>query len=100
LTELVNSLSKEISERNIQVNIEQDENIVSIHADPSLIQKALYQLLINSIKYTPDGGKVKIKIQSTVLENDIPAVDIRFEDSGIGVDLEHHELIFEKFYQV
>ena len=100
LTELLNALAKEIAERKIEVVIEQAENISTIHADPSLIQKALYQLLINAIKYTPDGGKVKINIQPTNLENDIPAVDIRFEDSGVGIDSEHHELIFEKFYQV
>lgn len=100
LTELVYSLSKETAERKIEVSIEQDEKIVSIHADPSLLQKALYQLLVNAIKYTPDGGKVKINVQRATLEGDIPAVDIRFEDSGIGIDSEHHELIFEKFYQV
>ncbi|KXK13680.1 MAG: putative two-component sensor histidine kinase [Chloroflexi bacterium OLB14] len=100
LTELVNSLKKEIAERKIEVSIEQDENIVSIQADPSLMQKALYQLLVNAIKYTPDGGKIKINVQNTKLENDIPAIDIRFEDSGIGIDPEHQELIFEKFYQV
>lgn len=100
LTDLVSSLSKEIAERNIEVNLEQEERIVSIYADPSLIQKALYQLLINAIKYTPDGGKVKINVCSVTLEDNIPAVDIRFEDTGIGIDAEHHELIFEKFYQV
>ncbi len=100
LTELVNSLKKEIAERKIEVSIEQDENIVSIQADPSLMQKALYQLLVNAIKYTPDGGKIKINVQNTKLENDMPAIDIRFEDSGIGIDPEHQELIFEKFYQV
>ncbi len=100
LTDLVSLLSKEIAERNIEVNLEQEERIVSIYADPSLIQKALYQLLINAIKYTPDGGKVKINVCSVTLEDNIPAVDIRFEDTGIGIDAEHHELIFEKFYQV
>ncbi|HRJ75663.1 MAG TPA: cyclic nucleotide-binding domain-containing protein, partial [Anaerolineales bacterium] len=89
LTELIHSLAKETAERKIQVSVEQEASIVSIHADPSLIQKALYQLLVNAIKYTPDGGKVKINVQNTILENDIPAVDIRFEDSGVGIDSEH-----------
>jgi signal transduction histidine kinase len=56
--------------------------------------------MINSIKYTPDGGKVKINIQPAMLDENTPAVEIRFEDSGIGLDVEHQELIFEKFYQV
>jgi signal transduction histidine kinase len=100
LTELVNSLSKEIKERNIDVHIALDETISTISADPSLIQKAFYQLLVNAIKYTPDGGRIKITASNTQLEGGIPAIDIRFEDSGIGIDPEHQELIFEKFYQV
>ena len=100
LTELINSFAKDIAERKIEITFEQAENIPTIYADPSLIQKALYQLMINAIKYTPDGGKVKINVQPAVLDENIPAVEIRFEDSGIGVDPEHQELIFEKFYQV
>src|SRR5688572_28428623 len=71
LVELFNLLAKDVAERKIDVVIEQAENTPMITADPSLIQKALYQLMINSIKYTPDGGKVKIKIQPAVLENDV-----------------------------
>ncbi|MCC7118758.1 MAG: cyclic nucleotide-binding domain-containing protein [Anaerolineales bacterium] len=100
LVELLNSLQAELAERKIDVTVEQMEETPFIYADPSLIQKALYQLLINAIKYTPDGGKVRISLQAAFLENDLPAVDVRFEDTGIGVDAEHHELIFEKFYQV
>ncbi|MCC6261471.1 MAG: HAMP domain-containing histidine kinase [Anaerolineales bacterium] len=100
LAELLNALKHESAERNIEITIEQDETLSYIYADPSLLQKALYQLLVNAIKYTPDGGKVKISVQPAVLDEKIPAVDFRFEDAGIGIDLEHHELIFEKFYQV
>lgn len=100
LDELSKILSKDITERNINLVIEQAEDTPMIMADPSLIQKALYQLMVNSIKYTPDGGKIKINIQPAVLDENIPAVEIRFEDSGIGLNPEHQELIFEKFYQV
>jgi signal transduction histidine kinase len=34
------------------------------------------------------------------MENDVPGVEFSVTDTGIGLDAEHHELIFEKFYQV
>jgi len=71
-----------------------------VNGDPTLIQKALYHLIVNAIKYTPDGGKVTLSLRPVALEKDQPGVEIRVRDTGIGLDPEHHELIFEKFYQV
>ena len=71
-----------------------------MYGDPTLILKALYQLVINAIKYTPDGGKVTISTGPCRIEDEIPGVQIKVSDTGIGIDAEHHELVFEKFYQV
>jgi signal transduction histidine kinase len=60
----------------------------------------LYQLIVNAIKYTPDGGTVTISTHITSMDDDTPCVEIAVKDTGIGLDEEHHELIFEKFYQV
>jgi signal transduction histidine kinase len=65
-----------------------------------VIDKALYHLIINAIKYTPDGGKVLITTRPTLMDDNTPCVEIAVKDWGIGLDAEHHELIFEKFYQV
>jgi signal transduction histidine kinase len=55
---------------------------------------------VNAIKYTPDGGKVTLGARPTTLEDNAPGVEITVTDAGIGLDAEHHELVFEKFYQV
>ena len=60
----------------------------------------MYQLIVNAIKYTPDGGTVTVSTRVTTMDEDIPCVEIVIKDTGIGLDEEHHELIFEKFYQV
>jgi hypothetical protein len=60
----------------------------------------LYQLIINAIKYTPDGGTVTISTRAATMDDDTPCVEIAVKDTGIGLDAEHHELVFEKFYQV
>ncbi len=100
ILDLIKGFTSAIDERKINITIEQSVDTPLINADPSLIQKALHNLLVNAIKYTPDGGSVAIDIHPAVLENNSPAIEINFKDSGIGLDTEHHELIFEKFYQV
>jgi signal transduction histidine kinase len=68
-------------------------------ADSDLLYKALYHLIVNAIKYTPDGGE--ITISGSVVQDDDgrEAVQVVVADTGIGIDQEHHALIFDKFYQ-
>lgn len=98
--QLASDFTKAATERNIEIIIEQDEDTPGINADPTLIQKALYHLIINAIKYTPDGGKVILRSRPVTLENNTQGVEFSVTDTGIGLDAEHHELVFEKFYQV
>src|SRR6185436_15607564 len=60
----------------------------------------LYQLVVNAIKYTPNGGKVTISTRPGLMDGDVPGVETAVRDTGIGLDHEHHDLVFEKFYQV
>ena len=98
--DLADEFTKAATERNIEINIELDSNTPTINSDPSLIQKALYHLIINAIKYTPDGGKVTMRSRAVSLDNNIPGVEVSITDTGIGLNPEHHALVFEKFYQV
>ena len=98
--DLAGNLEKAAAGRKIVLTIEYGADTPQIYGDPTLIQKALYQLIINAIKYTPDGGRVTITTQAGRVDDEVPGVDIIVKDTGIGLDAEHHELIFEKFYQV
>jgi signal transduction histidine kinase len=100
VNDLANELGKAAAGRGIKITTEHADNTPNINADPILIQKALYHVLVNAIKYTPDGGQVFVKTRPIVLDNDVPGVEISVRDTGIGLDAEHKELIFEKFYQV
>lgn len=66
-----------------------------LQADSDLILKLLIHLLVNAIKYTPDGGQ--ITITGRLVETN--QVEIVVADTGIGIEPAHLELIFEKFYQ-
>ena len=104
LKRLINDLAHDFveaaAERRIELTVEHDPDLPNIQADPTLIHKALYHLVVNAIKYTPDGGKVILGTRPITLENDAPGVEVSVKDTGIGLDAEHHELVFEKFYQV
>ena len=100
INDTVHEIAKAATERNIEIFIEQDADISIINGDPTLIQKALYQLIINAIKYTPDGGKVALCSRPITMEKNEAGVEISVKDTGIGLDAEHHALVFEKFYQV
>ncbi|RLD05307.1 MAG: hypothetical protein DRI32_04260 [Chloroflexi bacterium] len=66
-----------------------------IFADPERIYQALRNVLINAIKYTPDGGKI------TVDGRMLPGfIEVTVKDTGIGISLEDQLTIFEKFNQL
>lgn len=88
------------SARTIDLLYFQEVDTPFILGDPALIQKALNHLISNAIKYTPDGGRVTVSTGPASMERNQPAVEIRVTDTGIGLDVEHHDLVFEKFYQV
>jgi signal transduction histidine kinase len=100
IDDLIRSFRKATMERNIQLMAHYAQGTPIIQGDPTLIDKALYHLIVNAIKYTPDGGKILITTRPTLLDDNTPCVEIAVKDWGIGLDAEHHELIFEKFYQV
>lgn len=100
INDLVQGFDKATTERNIHLTVLHAIGTPVIQGDPELIQKALYQLIVNAIKYTPDGGKVLITTRPTAWDDETPCVEIAVRDRGIGLDMEHQDLIFEKFYQV
>jgi signal transduction histidine kinase len=100
IDDLVRDLQESAAQRNIQFTVMHADHTPLLNGDPALIQKAIYQLMVNAIKYTPDGGKIMITTRPSVMEDHSPSVEIAVRDRGIGLDAEHHDLIFEKFYQV
>jgi len=63
-----------------------------IYADTERIMQALRNILLNAIKFTPDGGK--ITVNGRLLSG---FIEIMISDTGIGIALEHQTRIFDKF---
>ncbi len=78
---------------NHQVVSEEQEDF-EIKADRKLIKEALRILMDNSIKYTPDGGCIKL---NSYLKNGKAVISL--EDNGIGISKEDLPHIFNRFYR-
>ena len=82
-------------ERNLHFEQQGFKDLPLISLDSDLMGKALLHLVMNAIKYTPDGGSIKVSARVEYTEN---YVEIVVSDTGIGIDPANHDLIFEKFY--
>ncbi len=93
--EVALSMSKFIQEKGLSIIIdpEMEEKIIS--CDETEIERCIINLIGNAVKFTPEGGEIKVYIKE-VKDN----IEIIVQDSGIGISKEDQEFIFEKFAQV
>jgi signal transduction histidine kinase len=97
LNRLLDVISQEaqqsVTDRNLELTIRRfpgsDE---MLFADSERIYQALRNVIQNAIKFTPDGGTILVDGRK------LPGfVEIIIQDTGIGIDVENHTKIFEKF---
>jgi signal transduction histidine kinase len=62
------------------------------HVDPQWLTQALLALLTNAVRWTPDGGRVRVDLEPTA-----DAVTITVSDTGAGIAAEHLPHLFEPF---
>jgi signal transduction histidine kinase len=88
-----------LAERQLELTTEGLDELPNIHGDTELLHKVFYHVIMNAIKYTPDGGKIFINGKTIDAGSNSPVVEISVRDTGIGIATENHEVVFEKFYQ-
>ncbi len=77
-------------------------NLPPLYGDLQRLVQAFNNLISNAIKFTPDGGKINVSGQIYEKDEDGNPVSLQVtvRDSGIGIDEEDQELIFDKFFRV
>ncbi len=95
INQTLESLNVLIREKQHKIFIDVPVEIKNIMADRHALEQILINIVSNAIKYTEDGGEIKIYAKSNFFN-----VSIIVEDNGIGVPQEDIDRIFERFYRV
>lgn len=91
----VGSLMPMAQKKNIELSWIGDPDLPTARQDAGKLLQILNNLLSNAVKFTPDGGRVQVRIE----RKGDNVIEIIVEDTGIGIPLEDQDLIFEKFRQ-
>lgn len=89
------SLEIQISNKKHKVECFVTADVPPVYADKEGIERVILNILTNAIKYTPEGGNIKIYVG--FVYND---AYIKVIDNGLGIPEEDLKRIFERFYRV
>jgi heavy metal sensor kinase len=81
-------------QKNISLNIDPCQETV-VMGDKIRLQQLFTNLIDNAVKFTPEGGSIRIRV-----EKNRDFVQVKVKDTGIGIPKEEQENIFKRFYRV
>jgi len=88
------SLEALVNEKNISLNKNLEDNIY-LYADKELITRLISILTDNAIKYTLENGIITINLYQSKKK-----IFMSVENTGIGIESEHIDRVFDRFYRV
>jgi ligand-binding sensor domain-containing protein/signal transduction histidine kinase/AraC-like DNA-binding protein len=101
---LMQTFEYQAMKHNIRFAFEHAESTLPVWIDQNNFDKVLLNIFSNAFKYTPENGEIIVKLQTGKDDNEKGELHNYFEliisDSGIGLEEEKIERIFERFYQI
>jgi len=93
--DLENDYTAQAAEKTIKLTFDLPPKMPVIRGDRDRLGQALHNLLGNALKYTPPGGNVSVRVEAP----EQGGLVVHVIDSGIGIDPEECERIFDRFYR-
>jgi two-component system sensor histidine kinase NblS len=99
ITEVVETAIKQLKvlakEHNLTISVNKDGELPDIMFNYNAIERAFINILSNAIKYSPEGGKILVRLSCVSDE-----IEVSVTDNGCGIAPEHVKHLFERFYRV
>jgi PAS domain S-box-containing protein len=95
LADLEGYVDPQLRERALEFHCDVPQDDLVARADPEKVRQILLNLLSNSVKFTPSGGRIEVGCESRD-----GLVMITVTDSGVGIPPERLESVFEPFVQL
>ncbi|NDJ62868.1 MAG: PAS domain-containing protein [Chloroflexi bacterium] len=71
------------------------DNVPVINADTNMLERAIYNLVDNAIKYTPDGGHIDAMVECRDKH-----IYVAVRDNGLGISAEHQSRLFKRHSRI
>lgn len=95
---IAGELAPVLEERRLSLETHLPERLPPLEVDPDRVGQVLNNLLLNAIRFTPDGGRIEVDAGAPAPGE--PWVTVRVRDTGIGIAADELERIFDAFYEI
>jgi PAS domain S-box-containing protein len=94
VNDAIDTVQREADDKKIVVERDLHREVGSIAGDAARIQQIVWNLLVNAVKFTPEGGRILVRVRQAG-----PDAEITVSDTGVGIRPEFLPHIFDRFRQ-
>jgi signal transduction histidine kinase/DNA-binding response OmpR family regulator len=85
-------------EKGVQILFHSEESVLLMDLDEEKLSHILSNLLSNAIKFSPKGGSIHVTVRE-IINQEKSVLELKIRDTGIGMEADDIDHIFERFYQ-
>lgn len=95
MDEVVAELKPQIEQMKQQLEIHYETEVKPFYLDESLVRQVLLNLISNAVKYTPEAGRIQLRIAPEPEDG----LRVAVTDTGIGISAADQEKMFSRFFR-
>jgi signal transduction histidine kinase/CheY-like chemotaxis protein len=100
IQQVIGGLQPQAEAKSLTISGQVEEGLDRVTLDAGKLKQILYNLLGNAVKFTPEGGQVRVTARVAPGARERDSLEFSVIDTGIGIQPEDQERIFEPFRQI